>query len=72
MKNRIFQKWTFQRALIAVAGSGLILFSLYDRMWPGLFLGGYILSMGVLNIGFARKTCYGSSCEDPALFKAKS
>lgn len=64
MKKRILRNWTFSRFLILLAGTGLILFSVYDGMWPGILLGVYVLSMAIFDFGCTGKFCQGNSCEN--------
>lgn len=70
MKKRIFQKWSLQRILFAIAGSGLILFSIIKYAPAGILLGLYFMAMGILDVGCAAGMCHSGSCTyDPSTNK---
>ena len=62
MKDRILNGWNFQRVVFVVMGSFIIVQSIIDKQWFGLFFGAYFASMGVFRFGCAAGNCYGATC----------
>jgi hypothetical protein len=63
MQDRILSGWTFQRAFYVLAGLGMVLISLMDHQWPGIFIGGYFASMGLFAFGCASGNCFSGACK---------
>lgn len=62
MKKRIFNGWTFSRALYTLIGIFIMIQSVMQREWAGVLLGGYLASMGIFSFGCAAGNCFGGSC----------
>jgi hypothetical protein len=62
IKQRLINNWTIQRALYVIIGVFLIVQSVYDRLWFGIFFGGYFAAMGLFAFGCAAGSCYGNDC----------
>ncbi len=61
MKERILTGWDFQRTVFAVMGIFIIVQSILDEQWFGLFFGTYFASMGVFRFGCGAGNCYGGT-----------
>lgn len=62
MKDRILKNWTFIRAMYVLLGMAVIVSSIMEHQWPGIFFGGYFASMGIFAFGCAAGNCAGSAC----------
>lgn len=58
--NRLKYNWTFTRILFVAMGITILIQAFMMMQWPGIFLGVYFLSMGVLGLG-----CAGGNCSVP-------
>ena len=56
-KNRILRGWTFTRILYFVIGAAILISSLPDLEWLGIFAGAYFSSMGLFAFGCASGQC---------------
>jgi hypothetical protein len=55
--SRLKYNWSFIRILFVVMGITILIQAISMIQWPGVFLGTYFLSMGVLGLG-----CAGGNC----------
>ena len=62
MKERNLTGWNFQRIVFSVMGIFIIIQSISDKQWFGLFFGAYFASMGIFRFGCASGNCYGGAC----------
>ena len=62
MKERILNNWTFTRVLYLLIGGFVLMQSVIDRQWPGIFFGGYFAAMGLFAFGCAAGNCFGGIC----------
>lgn len=58
IKLRLVSGWHFQRILFLLIGTFIVIQSVVDGQWFGLFFGGYFGIMGLFGIGCASGTCY--------------
>jgi hypothetical protein len=59
--NRLKYNWSFIRILFVGMGITILIQALTIMQWPGIFLGGYFLTMGILGLG-----CASGNCSIPA------
>jgi hypothetical protein len=57
MKQKILYKWSLRRVLYLSLGILVIIYSLMERQWLGILLGGYFAAMGIFGFGCAGDTC---------------
>ena len=62
MKERILSRWSFGRVLYLVAGSFIIIQSIWEKQLVGVAIGGYFSAMGLFAFGCAAGNCFGSNC----------
>ena len=72
MKQRIFSGWTFTRALYAITGTFIIVQSVIQHEWMGIFAGGYFAAMGIFAFGCAAENCFGGNCNVDTFTEAKT
>lgn len=63
MKQKILTGWTWRRSLYAILGASLLIFSIIEKDWMGIIVGGYFTSMGVFAFGCAGGNCAGGACD---------
>lgn len=69
MKHRIFNNWTFTRALYLLMGIAVTLQSLMSQQWFGVAFGAYFASMGLLAFGCAAGKCYNENISSKSAHK---
>jgi hypothetical protein len=62
MKERILKGWTLRRGLYLVIGIFVLVQSVMDRQWFGIFFGAYFTAMGLFGFGCASGNCAGDNC----------
>ncbi|MGV8878118.1 MAG: hypothetical protein ACOH2A_03710 [Sphingobacteriaceae bacterium] len=62
MKNRILTGWTFRRVLYVAIGLFVVIQSVMQQQWLGIFLGSYFASMGIFAFGCAAGNCAAGNC----------
>jgi len=63
MKERILYGWNIRRVLYTLIGSIVIIQSVIQHQWWGIFLGGYFAAMGIFRFGCASGECFTGSCD---------
>lgn len=63
MIDRIFTKWTWMRAAYFFIGAWVIVQSVIEGQWIGLFLGVGPAAMGLFSLGCAAGNCTSGYCE---------
>lgn len=58
MKQRLSTGWNFTRIIYLLIGGFVMISSAISREWMGVFLGGYVASMGLFALGCAAGNCF--------------
>jgi hypothetical protein len=72
MKDRILKNWNLTRVLYLVIGIAIIIQSITNHQWLGVFFGGYFASMGLFAFGCASGNCFGGDCQTKTIQKTDS
>lgn len=52
--------WTFIRFMYLIIGSFIVVQSIMDQQWLGMFIGTYFGAMGLFGLGCASGNCFSS------------
>jgi len=52
--------WTFIRFMYLLLGGFIVIQSIMDHQWLGMFIGAYFGAMGLFGFGCASGACFGS------------
>ena len=61
--KRISTGWTFIRGFYVAIGTFVLVQSVLQQQWIGVFIGAYFASMGIFSFGCAAGNCVGGNCD---------